>query len=228
MKIKKSRPDRRIMLALIILITACCHTAAAQSATSTTTTTPSSGGSDLEQSGFTKATCTCKCNEKNISAVGILKAGTWEKIISVEQNTAAGKCQEQCAKTCGGRTTCANQSDSDCSTRCDTFCTSSYSGEAGTSTAAGKTPTDLCKTSCKSTCKFKGTINGITGIIYMIAGMLGALMIAIHGIRMVTSQEPHDRDAAKSSILHVTIALIIIAMASALVNMFITMGGLEI
>jgi hypothetical protein len=123
---------------------------------------------------------------------------------------------------------CANQTEADCTTCCDTFCTGSYvKGGDGTSLAEGKTVVDLCKTSCKSTCKFKGTINGITDIIYMIAGMLGALMIAIHGIRMVTSQDPHDRDAAKSSILHVIIALIIIAMAAALVNMFISMGGLD-
>ena len=62
---------------------------------------------------------------------------------------------------------------------------------------------------------------------YMTGINPGLWYIAVHGIRMVTSQDPHDRDAAKSSIIHVIIALIIIAMAAALVNMFISMGGLD-
>ena len=184
------------------------------------------GESGLKEAGFTKEPCTCQCDGKDINAVGIIKAGFWETQLTDEKATAKGKCWEQCAKTCGGRTTCAKEKEADCETCCaDEWCTK-YLGSAGT-IEEGKKQTEYCKTSCKSTCKFKGTINGITDIIYMIAGVLGALMIAIHGIRMVTSQDPHDRDAAKSSILHVIIALIIIAMAAALVNMFITMGGLD-
>jgi hypothetical protein len=187
--------------------------------------------SGLEEAGFIKEKCQCTCNTKPIDSVGIYKPSSFLGITTEldPKKTAKGKCQEQCAKTCGGKTTCDNQTEAECTTCCDTFCTGSYvKGGDGTSAEPGKTVVDLCKTSCKSTCKFKGTINGITGIIYMIAGMLGALMIAIHGIRMVTSQDPHDRDSAKSSILHVIIALIIIAMAAALVDMFISMGGLDI
>jgi hypothetical protein len=211
---------------------ACTGTAPAASPSPSASASPSATGSaaagksGLEEAGFIKETCKCKCNEKDIDAVGIYKPGFWEKVLTDEKTTAKGKCQEQCARTCGGFTNCTDQTEAGCTTCCDTFCTSYYKGDPGTSTDPGKTPTDLCKTSCKSTCKFKGTINGITDIIYMIAGMLGALMIIIHGIRMVTSQDPHDRDSAKSSILHVIIALIIIAMAAALVDMFISMGGL--
>lgn len=162
---------------------------------------------------------------KKVDAVGIYKpSGFIEGLKGGERTKAYAKCNEQCARTCGGRTTCANQTEADCSTCCDDFCTNKYQGasnaEAGTA--------DHCKAACKSTCKFKGTVNGITDIIYMIAGMLGALMIAIHGIRMVTSQDPRQRDAAKSSIIHVIIALIIIAMAATIVNMFISMGGLDV
>jgi hypothetical protein len=232
MKTENTRSDRHILLVLIILF-AFCQNASAQAApasTTTTTTAASGGAAAKDASGFIKATCQCTCDGKKIDAVGMYKPF---QVIGVTlepgaQSKAEGKCQEQCARTCGGRTTCNNQTDAECSTCCNGFCTTKYTGEAGTSVEAGKTPTDLCKTACTSTCKFKGTINGITDIIYMIAGMLGALMIAIHGIRMVTSQDPHDRDAAKSSIFHVIIALIIIAMAAALVNMFITMGGLQV
>jgi len=180
---------------------------------------PSASASGADSSGFAKASCSCTCNNiKQLNTTGIYKGN--------DQTIAKGKCQDQCARTCGGFTNCSDQTDAGCTTCCDTFCTTYYTkGGDGSSSKPGETVTDLCKTSCKSTCKFKGTINGITDIIYMIAGLLGALMIAVHGIRMVTSQDPHDRDAAKSSIMHVIIALIIIAMAAALVNMFISMGG---
>lgn len=199
-------------------------TAAAEPASDSATGSESAAGSAsesaLEEAGFIKETCTCTCDTKTIDAVGLYKPssilGVTTELGATEK--AKTKCAEQCARTCGGKTTCANQSEADCTECCDTFCTTKYSGGDAT---------DMCKTSCKSTCKFKGTVNGITDIIYMIAGMLGALMIAVHGIRMVTSQDPHDRDAAKSSIIHVILALIIIAMAAALVNMFITMGGLD-
>jgi hypothetical protein len=209
----------------------CCPSAsgcvAAGGASASGSATASPGGA--EASGFTKASCNCNCGTptKKITSTALYKPGMVEKIVTDEQKTADGKCQEQCARTCGGFTTCDNQTEADCNTCCGNFCTNSYSGEAGTSSKPGETPADYCKISCKSTCKFKGTVNGITDIIYMIAGLLGALMIAIHGIRMVTSQDPHDRDAAKSSIIHVIIALIIIAMAAALVNMFIGMGGID-
>jgi hypothetical protein len=224
------RPDGRIVLLSIMLFAACCHTAVAQTATGTPSATanPSETVTN-EGSGFEKSSCQCTCDGKLISATGLYKAGFLESInpFASAAAMAAKKCQDQCARTCGGITKCASQADSECGTCCDTFCTSSYSGGGGTSSNPGETPTDLCRISCKSTCKFKGTINGITDIIYMIAGMLGALMITIHGIRMVTSQDPHDRDSAKSSIIHVILALIIIAMAAALVNMFITMGNID-
>ena len=177
--------------------------------------------SGAEDAGFQMANCQCNCGPKTINATGIYKPGFMD---FSGTSSAEAKCQEQCARTCGGFTNCSSQTDSGCDTCCTTYCTSSYSAGSGT-TSSGSDTQDPCKTSCKSTCKFRGTVNGITDIIYMAAGLLGALMIAIHGIRMATSQDPNERDASKSSIIHVIIALIIIAMAAALVNMFISMGG---
>lgn len=213
---------KKASLAFIACILICCATASSGD--------PGSGDG-ANDAGFVKESCECQCNGKPLKSVGIYKPGSILGItnpLEDKAGTAKAKCEEQCAKTCGGRTDCPTAAKPDCTECCDDFCTSKYSGGSGTSTEAGKTPTDLCKASCQSTCKFKKTVNGITEIVYMIAGIIGALMIAIHGIRMVTSQDPHDREAAKSSIFHVIVALIIIALAAALVNMFITMGGLEI
>ncbi len=212
----------RFLLALLCIFTAVMVTTTLSSSAST----PAKSGA--EEAGFVKAECTCTCGTKTINATGLYKPGSVLGITNPLENTqatAATKCQEQCARTCGGFTNCSDQTDAGCDTCCTTYCTSSYKTGAGTSTASGSTTENPCKTSCKSTCKFRGTVNGITDIIYMAAGILGALMIAIHGIRMATSQDPHERDASKSSIIHVIIALIIIAMAAALVNMFITLGG---
>jgi hypothetical protein len=180
-------------------------------------TAPGSGKTATEKSGFVKKECECTCGTKKIKAVGMYKPGLLD---FTGDQKALDNCDAQCARTCGGFTDCAKQADSECETCCTDYCSTKYSGRSSWTGTVNP-----CNAACKSTCKFKGTVNGITDIIYMIAGLLGALMITIHGIRMVTSQDPHDRDAAKSSIIHVIIALIIIAMAAVLVNMFITMGG---
>jgi hypothetical protein len=228
---KKTTAYKKILILMALLLTsaAAIETNAISSSTTSTSTslassTPAKSGA--EEAGFAKADCTCTCGTKTINATGLYKPGFAEQILTTEQNKAADKCQAQCARTCGGFTNCSDQSESGCDTCCTTYCTSSYKAGSGTTTASA-TAGDPCKTACKSTCKFRGTVNGITDIIYMAAGILGALMIAIHGIRMATSQDPHERDASKSSIIHVIIALIIIAMAAALVNMFISMGGVS-
>jgi heme O synthase-like polyprenyltransferase len=71
-----------------------------------------------------------------------------------------------------------------------------------------------------------GFIKGLTEAIYLIAGVIAALMIVIHGIRMVTAQDPSDRNAAKNSIIYVLIALVIIVLAGTLVALLLKPGAI--
>ena len=68
------------------------------------------------------------------------------------------------------------------------------------------------------------TVKGVTDIIYTIAGIIAALMIVIHGIRMLTADNPSDRTAAKNSIIYVILALVVIILAGILVGLFLKPG----
>ena len=151
-----------------------------------------------------KQTCTCQCLGEESSAA-VLKSG------------GEPKCQQQCARTCGGFTDCPTASGQKCSDCCDTYCNDGEKGYGGTYS-------EECKVSCKSACDFRKLVNGIRDIIYAAAGIVGALMLIIHGIRLAVSRDPQGRDDAKSSMWHVIIALIIIALAASLVDLFINIG----
>jgi hypothetical protein len=150
---------------------------------------------------FWVGTCTCQCKGVELTASVAYKPG-----ISEDGATIAKKlCREQCARNCGGYTECPVQNDANCGTCCRTFC-----GSLG----------EKCELSCSSTCSYRDLVNGIVQVIYLAAGIIGALMIVINGLRMVTSQDPNDRNAAKNGIIFVIIALIIIILAATLVGLF--------
>ena len=160
--------------------------------------------------GYEKKSCTCKCLVKgqsgDISAATLAKKGADLDIL----------CQQQCARTCGGFTDCPTDEKKACGDCCTGFCNSNYGGSDKAT----------CQTSCKSACDFRKLVDGILSIVYAAAGIVGALMLVIHGIRLAVSKDPAGREAAKSSMWHVIIALLIIALAGTMVNMFITIGGL--
>ncbi len=119
-------------------------TTASPAAFSTTTTTASSSSpsaqSGAEEAGFQTANCQCTCGAKTINATGIYKPGSFLGITNpLDTMTAATKCQEQCARTCGGFTTCANQTDADCDTCCTNYCATSYSSGSGTTSSGSGT-----------------------------------------------------------------------------------------
>ena len=204
---------------------------------SSPTSSSSIQGTYTTDGDYIKAQCSCKCLGKDLNASAIYKKGseTTNGIIrflgvfnplgaitgsitdsamnQLEGQYALYRCQEQCSRSCGGYTSCAAQSDSECNTCCNSFCADSSGGYGGDYSVP-------CGQSCSSTCAYKGLINGIVGIIYDVAGIIGALMIVIHGIRMVTAEDAHDRSAAKSSIIYVILALIVIALAGTLVSIF--------
>jgi hypothetical protein len=202
---------------------------------------PSLPGTVTDNKGdYIKVECTCKCNGKDLKSSSIYKKGTETRgtisfilgpIIGpvigdlllgyIEEQFAKFRCQETCARSCGGFTDCAEQNDALCNSCCQEYCftptsTRGYDGLLK----------ETCKPSCKSTCSYMGFIKGLTEAIYLIAGVIAALMIVIHGIRMVTAQDPSDRNAAKNSIIYVLIALVIIVLAGTLVALLLKPGAI--
>jgi hypothetical protein len=167
-------------------------------------------GADLatKEGEFWKGTCSCTCSGVgDLNASAVYKAGFLEDPATASTK-AINLCHEQCARNCGGFTNCSFDNDAECTTCCQPFCASL--GDA----------VDKCGLSCSSTCAYRGLVDSIVQIIYYAAGVLGALMIIINGIRIVTSQDPNERTAAKNGIIYVIIALIIIILAATLVNLF--------
>jgi len=214
-----------ILIGLILTAYIINSFAAATTTTAQGTTATTSGGA--YSGDFVKASCECTCgkdkdgNARKIGATGLYKAGSVAKLTQDEVAVAKTRCQDQCARTCGGFTDCPK--DNKCTDCCDDYCTNDYKAGDGAGTGEGD-PVEKCKASCKSTCEFRGTVNGITDIIYTVAAIAGAIMLAIHGIRLVTSGDAGTRDAAKASMAYVIMALVIIALAGAAVRMFTNMG----
>ncbi len=66
---------------------------------------------------------------------------------------------------------------------------------------------------------FSETIGDINYILYGIAAGIAILLIAIHGIKYKTTDNPDVRENAKRGIINVVIGLAIIIIAAALVSM---------
>jgi|GEM_PF-3582002 len=62
-------------------------------------------------------------------------------------------------------------------------------------------------------------IEDITNIIYAISGGIATVMIILHGFKWMTSDNDQDRMMARTGIIHVLLALMIIMLAAALVNL---------
>lgn len=139
-------------------------------------------------------TCICTCKGNPLMAKGL-----------------KDKCMDACGRACGGQTDCS----SDCENCCSQNWCSGLSGQALGSFSEGTG----CLASCKSTCELKKTVNDIISAILVASGVVAAIMIVIHGIRILTAQDPHTRDEAKKGILFVIFALAIIGLAGALVNL---------
>ncbi|MEM2918497.1 MAG: pilin [Candidatus Altiarchaeota archaeon] len=121
-------------------------------------------------------------------------------------NGLKGSCMDSCGRACGGQTDCS----SDCKNCCKDWCNDI--GLIGGGLHG-------CLASCESTCELKKLVNEIISAILVASGIVAAIMIVIHGIRILTAQDPSSRDEAKKGILFVIFALAIIGIAGALVNL---------
>ena len=167
------------------------------------------GSKTSSEGGLEKTVCTCSCQTVKICAFGLApKSGIFGdpgKIQSQKQ------CDNQCARACGGY---ALYNDN-CAGNCEVYCVTKYPD--GASDASKKTE---CVASCKSACDFRKMIQSLIDMIYMLSGIIGAVMIIIHAIRIAVASDPHEREDAKKSIFFVLLALAVIALAGTFVALF--------
>jgi succinate dehydrogenase hydrophobic anchor subunit len=72
--------------------------------------------------------------------------------------------------------------------------------------------------SAQATDPLSSNLQTINNIIYAIATALAALMIMIHGIKFLLADSPQGRKDAKDGIIYVIAALIVIVLATVLVE----------
>ncbi len=149
---------------------------------------------------YKTAQCTCKCGTKTISAKGF---GT-------SSDDAQKSCDEMCARNCGSATECPTDDVSDCTKCCKEKVCGSFAGDAKAA----------CQESCENTCGFRSILKGLTDLIYTAAGIIAAIMLVVHGLKFITSQDPDARRNAKNAILYVILALVIIGIAKFTVDTF--------
>ncbi len=128
-------------------------------------------------------------------------------------------CQETCGGICGGMSHCGlNLLGSDCDTCCNTYC-------SGVTPTEAKTP---CIDNCKEVCEVKSNLMEITSILSYFAVAIVAVLFAVCGIKLLTSDDPETREAAKKCILFLIIALVLIGIAALIVALFtgISISGL--
>jgi len=69
-----------------------------------------------------------------------------------------------------------------------------------------------CIQSCEARCRLNELTQQIISVVQYLAVVIVAILLAVNGIRFITSTSPDDRDQAKHSIRYVLIALIILAL----------------
>jgi hypothetical protein len=139
--------------------------------------------------------CLCNCKGETIPAKGYAKS----------YDKAEKRCNDTCGRACGSRTDCEDGCESCCDKWCQGIQDQAKSG---------------CGESCKHTCEFKKLVKGIIDIIYAAAGIVAAIMFVIHGLRLISSQDPSERDEAKKAIFFVIFALVVIGLGSLIVGEF--------
>lgn len=167
-----------------------------------------------ESVGLQSIKCDCKCQGVPICSVGLAPKGrtAYEAFIN---------CQKQCARTCGGYA----DYKGDCETNCGAYCNNNPEGYQSTASGTDRFYPSSCTESCKSGCEIKKLVQDITTMIYMVAGIIGAVMLIIHAIRYASSSDPHGRNDAKKSMAAVLIALVIMALAGWAVGLFTGLSG---
>jgi len=157
--------------------------------------------------------CSCECPE-----------GPMDEFVGFDDQTVyttginESNCQETCGGICGGMSHCGlNLASSDCDTCCDTYC-------SGVTPPEAKTP---CIDNCKEVCGVKSRLVEIASILSYFAVAIVAVLFAVCGIKLLTSDDPETREAAKKCIIYLLIALVLIGISALIVALFtgISIGG---
>lgn len=163
--------------------------------------------------GIIKVNCFCKCAGREISETGAADQGITE--LGGVTKDADKQCAKQCAMTCG-RSSSLSGGDEECVEKCEEFCNNKESGYDGGSELGSFT--EDCVQGCVAPCTFRGFVNGLIDLLYTVAGVLGAVLLIIAGVRLLSSSEPGGRVSAKKSMLYIISALILIAVAGFVVK----------
>lgn len=133
-------------------------------------------------------------------------------------------CILQCAKTCGEATRCIETVSTPpnwCETCCNTQTCQGYPaynialcyiplGPFGESCA--------CQNACIGTCRFNTNFCYMVLLIFIVGGMMAAIMLLLLALKWIISDDPQGRTDARRGIWYVIVGIIIIVSASALVG----------
>jgi len=125
------------------------------------------------------------------------------------------QCPIKCAAECGKLTHCHSLDRTQCRTCC--------SGEK--CAGYGSLELSACIESCTNTCLVNGDFCSMLDILRMLALGAGIILFSINGIRWMIAEDDQGRVEARRGILWVLFGLIVIAVATSLVN-YIMIGDL--
>jgi len=152
--------------------------------------------------------CTCNCRGNTIQAAG---------------NTNS-QCSYSCGAICGGSTQFATGSD------CSTNCTNEYCGDTSvmdcSSTPVSSSCESGCEASCTRACDNNTSTYTLISTIQLILFAIAAVILALCGLKFITSDEAEQRDEAKKCIIFVIMIFILLGIAKPLVYAFYTIGGI--
>jgi hypothetical protein len=136
-------------------------------------------------------------------------------------------CAPKCAKGCGQLNSChtvaAQTCEQCCGTnspqsRCDGKGYGAYSwGACFFPTSLGGKEACSCQQSCIGTCEVNKDFCDVINLLKIVVGIAAAIIIAIHGVMWIKSEDAHGRDDARRGIWYVIVGVIVIAMAGTIV-----------
>jgi len=158
-------------------------------------------------------TCTGECHGRDVEQ----SAARRKDLYSIsEEEECLQRAKTSFGAHCGGLTNCnsgcvelgINIECEEVKTKASSCCKDWCTGFSGDEEYCG------CIQSCEANCRTNELIGQLISILQYISVVIVAIMLAINGIKFITSDSPYDRDQAKASIRYVIIALIILALVT--------------
>ena len=162
-------------------------------------------------------TCTGQCHGR---AIEQSVSKRYELLSGDEEDKCIERAKKAFGGHCGGLTDCKSDCveldiDAECedvksmaSSCCKEWC-SGFSGDDEYCS---------CIQSCEALCSTNELSNQIISAVQYIAAIIVAIMLAVNGIKFITSDSPYDRDQAKQSIRYLITALVILAIVTYIIT----------